>query len=222
MDSIVRRKAQGRIPNVPSAIKGERIFLPDTGQTRTVDATSVNDIVRSGQVQDIEIPYNAPGIFVARALTVNIACSQVVTDNSQTQYTLWHPVAPTGDGETTVNVSPYTTGTTLPLLGGPCIPFSFLWGLSDPRSGKRFSSDLMSCVALLPPLANDMPGNVFKFDAPWVLERDSQLNFAFLPLNDLVQTATAGRNQQVRVRVEVHGTRYFTEQDALRKGAQIP
>lgn len=212
--STIRRKAQGSLPNVPSAIKGERIFLPDTAQTRTVAAVSVNDVIKSGQTYDIEVPHNASGIFVARGITVSIACRRVLNGA-----VLWQPCVPQ-NADLEVNVT--TVGP------DAVIPLSYMWGLSDPRSGKRFSSDLMSCFSLLYPTKVDagfresyMPGSMLKFDAPWVMERDSQFQFAFRPITNINQTAGQDLDHQVRVRVEVHGTRYFTDQDMLRKGARV-
>jgi hypothetical protein len=67
------------------------------------------------------------------------------------------------------------------------------------------------------------------------MERDSQLSFQFRPITDIVQRAVSAanqpytsdqengkRNNEVRVGVELIGTRYFTNQDALNQGAIIP
>lgn len=229
------RTAQAAVVNVPGAIKGERIFAPDTTQTRTVNGTSVNDIVKSGQAYDIEVPYNSPGIFVARSLAVSITFRQWVTDFSQTPYVLWHNMGPGSAGGgwgLTTNVSLYSTGTTSPGSGPESAPITYMWNLEDPRSGKRFADDLLSCMALLHPVTvaastTLIPGGRLMFDTPWLLERDSQLKFLFRPITDITQSSAGGtenstRNQAVRVRVELHGTRYFTEQDAMRKGAVVP
>lgn len=210
------RVDQSKLTNVPGAIKGEKLFLPDLSQTRTVNAATVNNTLLSGATYDIEVPYNAQGVFIARSLVVNITFRSY--NAGPPSYVLWAPMSPLGNVTTGETTNTSTASTPAALM--------YFWNLEDPRSGKRFGDDLMSAMALLP--AWDIPGGLLTFDTPWMLERDSQLRFMFRPTMDVVQTVSASaesgapRNQAVRVRVELHGTRYFTDQDAMRKGAIIP
>lgn len=210
------RVDQASLVNVPGAIKGEKIFSPDLGNTRTVSAQTVNDTVLSGSTYDIEVPYNSPGVFVARSLVVSTSFRDY--NVGPPAYVMWWPLIPGGSGTFSVNTNS---------KGSVARNLMYFWNLEDPRSGKRFGDDLMSCMALLPP-SSTIPGSRLMFDTPWLLERDSQLRFMFRPIVDIVQTANssvedgAPRNQAVRVRVELHGTRYFTEQDVMRKGAIVP
>lgn len=222
------RVDQARLKNVPGAIKGEKLFTPSVA-ARTVNAVSVRDICLSGQTYDVEVPYNAAGVFIARSMVVNVSFRQVVSDNSQTPYVLWHNTrmanaANAAGWGLTTNLALFGTGTTSPESGNAA-PISYMWNLEDPRSGKRVCDDLVSGMALLPPFetaSGFTPGSRLMFDAPWLLERDSQLRFMFRPLMDIVESASISESRTLRLRVEIHGTRFFTDQDAMRKGALIP
>jgi hypothetical protein len=219
------RVHQAKLKNIPAAVKGESLFVPGS-QTRTVSAVTVRDVLKSGQTYTVEIPYNAPGIFVARSMVVNTTFKLPVTDAGAGQlYSLWRNMAPGAPSGLVVNLSDYY-GTALS-TGGimTAAPFSYVWTLEDPRSGKQIADDFMSMYAILPPppdVTDFVPGSRLLFDAPLVLERDSQLNFLIRPTTDVVQSAVTAGDLTVKIRVELHGTRYFTEQDALRKGARIP
>jgi hypothetical protein len=77
---------------------------------------------------------------------------------------------------------------------------------------------------------------LFDFDTPWLFERDAQVSFLFRPIMDLYQVdASSGvlpyrfvddrnqgkRNQQLTVRVEMHGIRHYDRQDVLKEGAYV-
>jgi hypothetical protein len=76
---------------------------------------------------------------------------------------------------------------------------------------------------------------LFDFDTPWLFERDAQVSFLFRPIMDLYQIDAAEptlpyysddrnqgkRNQQLTVRVEMHGVRYYDRQDVLKEGAYV-
>lgn len=91
-------------------------------------------------------------------------------------------------------------------------------------------------------LAYGASGGSFEFDLPWLFERDANIVFQWRPINAIVQaTAATGavwypassgptfddrefggavRNNEVSVQVELHGTRHYNEQDAMRIGAR--
>lgn len=239
MAAVRRRITQDALPTTPAVVLGERIFTPST-QDETVDvgydtsSYAVNYIVRSGQTYDIEVPYNAPGIFVARAITVTVQARRPEAPGVS-----WYRMSYAGAqrrgaasvGNSTLKISDTVT-TTFPNRA-----VSFFWNLQDPRSGRQYADDLVPDLHLLPgtPSIQVSDGGTLAFHAPWVMERDSQLTFKFRPITDIVQRAVSAggqpyttdqenskRDNSVRVKVELLGNRYFTDQDMLRKGATIP
>lgn len=239
MAAVRRRVTQDALPSLPAVVKGERVFVPSTAD-ETVDVNydttgyAVNYIVRSGQTYVIEVPYNAPGVFVARGLTVTIQARRYSSSGVS-----WHRMSYAGPqrrgaagiGNTTLKISDTVTTTFADRA------ISFFWNISDPRSGRQYADDLVPDLHLLPGTPDVMvsDGGTLAFHTPWVMERDSQLSFQFRPITDVVQRAVSAgaqpytndqengtRNNSVRVSVELIGTRYFTDQDALNKGAIIP
>lgn len=145
---------------------------------------------------------------------------------------------------------------------------NFFWNVQDSKSGAWLADDMMSHLALLPrtfqpvsysgagfsdslafynsqtpfPMAD---GSLFYFSAPWLVERDGQMNFRFRPHTPVLQydssvniatdlgvrsfsfddraVGSSGllglRNQAVTVQVEVHGRRYESMQDLKHAGA---
>jgi len=128
---------------------------------------------------------------------------------------------------------------------------SFFWNLIDMKSGARYSDELVCDQTLLPqPLGIPITGNgslgltpggstgrYLEFDTPWLFERDAQLTFLYRPINPVIQPAANSgympyafddreqlntvRNSAVTVQIELHGTRYVTDQDAMREGARV-
>ena len=128
----------------------------------------------------------------------------------------------------------------------PYLPF--LWNIIDEKSGRKYARSWMPHGALLQTRgyngnnAGDgvvHPGDdseLFEFDTPWLFERDAQVSFLFRPLMDLYQIDTSDstlpydstddrsggrRFERATVRVEFHGNRYYTGQDALKDGAFV-
>jgi len=87
---------------------------------------------------------------------------------------------------------------------------------------------------------------LYDFDTPWLFERDAQISFLFRPIMDLYQVDASAtyptppfprdtpilpyesedrnqgkRNQQLTVRVEMHGIRHYDRQDVLKQGAYV-
>jgi len=124
----------------------------------------------------------------------------------------------------------------------------YFWNIIDQSSGRKFSDALLSCNFLLPigfpnPMSDVFrPGpikdsDIFDLGKPWIFERDSQVQFEFRPITDVFQLDPGSgllphtfndrevidtvRNESVTVRVELHGAKFLTKQDALKHGARF-
>ncbi len=89
------------------------------------------------------------------------------------------------------------------------------------------------------PINQGASGGCFEFDLDWLFERDADITFQFRPIHPMLQPTVATgaiwnqgagtfddrefggavRNNSLTVKVELHGTRHYTEQDAKRIGA---
>lgn len=122
----------------------------------------------------------------------------------------------------------------LPQLPGSSVPNVF-----------RFLSGGDNDDAEVTPIA---PSGRYLELSSWLFERDAQVNFLFRPITPVIQPASSVaspwyyveattspastvpwddrengvRNSAVTVQVELHGTRYYNDQDALRLGARVP
>lgn len=131
----------------------------------------------------------------------------------------------------------------------PYLPF--FWNIIDEKSGRQYAQDWMPHGALLNTRGNSTyirvapDSELFDFDTPWLFERDAQVSFLFRPIMDLYQVDASAtrpppappdfplfpysfedrnqgqRNQQLTVRVEMHGVRYYDRQDVLKEGAFV-
>lgn len=125
---------------------------------------------------------------------------------------------------------------------GSCLPYlPFFWNIIDEKSGRQYAQDWMPHGALLNTRGNSTffrvapDGEFFDFDTPWLFERDAQVSFLFRPIMDLYQVDASSdvlpygvddrnqgkRNQQLTVRVEMHGVRHYDRQDVLKEGAYV-
>lgn len=116
----------------------------------------------------------------------------------------------------------------------------YLWNVLNSKSGRRLADDYMSHTLLLPrqnPNTNlyVRDGGFFEFPSSWLFERDGEATFEYYPITPILQYASSVdgtdldldfddrengvRKQSVRVRVEIHGYRFETDQDAMREGA---
>lgn len=250
------------VPGVPACYRAARVFEPetfsfdlDTQQTNAA-TNAVNYVVRDGQTYDIPVLLPGPGVFVAESINVaiyqrivtrdtppeglestlrlhNVAINTNITpfaDNRKftTKFSIW-PRQVSQDSETQA-----------------LLAMNYFWNLVDSKSGRQLSDDLMSHMMLMPRVFLPTPGDAsasvnpdgdrFRFDAPWLFERDGQANFLFRPITPVLQFdssvsyATLGlgfeddrvngkRYNPVTVCVELHGYRFETKQDALRAGA---
>lgn len=142
-----------------------------------------------------------------------------------------------------------TTATPDAPFDGVASRMNFCWNLIDNKSGNRLSDEWLPDTLLLPAAAQSLPytesrdfplsssasGGCFEFDLPWLFERDADITFQFRPLIPILQPTVATgavwpsgddrefdggvRNNALTVKVELHGTRHYTEQDAKRAGA---
>lgn len=114
---------------------------------------------------------------------------------------------------------------------------NFFWNLIDRDSDRRLSTDLIPSHALLPgSYQNEMDGDLFEFPVPWLFERAGSVDFQFQLINPILQLDPSSanfpfigiddrensdtvRNQAVTVRVELHGTKFYSERDQLLREA---
>ena len=113
---------------------------------------------------------------------------------------------------------------------------SYVWNLIDRDSGRRLADDWISQQALLPGgFQSQVDGNLFEFPTPWLFERAGTLDFQFRLTNPIMQLDTADpfnpfdwddhenngaeRNMRVTVRVELHGTKFYSSRDKLLREA---
>jgi hypothetical protein len=127
------------------------------------------------------------------------------------------------------------------------IGINLFWNLIDRDSERRLSDEPISGATLLPQgFQNTMDGDLHEFKVPWLFERAGQVDFQFRLINPILQLAASEgpdavcvlgnadqntvrwddrenngllRNQAVRVRVELHGTKFYTPRDALLREA---
>lgn len=116
---------------------------------------------------------------------------------------------------------------------------NYFWNLVDADSQRRLSNEPISNTVLLPRgYRNQMDGGLMEFDAMMLFERQGRLDFEFRLINPILQldpsatkfpfiTADTAaniddrerggsvRNQEVMVRVELHGTKFYNERDLL-------
>lgn len=121
---------------------------------------------------------------------------------------------------------------------------NFFWNLVDGDSQRQLSDGLIPHDVLLPQgFQAQVSGNLFEFGVPWLFERGGRVDFQFRLINPILQLAAADpefpfvfekgpdvdwddreqngtvRNQQVMVRVELHGTKFYSERDRLLREA---
>lgn len=81
-------------------------------------------------------------------------------------------------------------------------------------------------------------GGMLRFKTPWPFEHDGQAAFLFRPITPVIQPLASAaytpypfedrennnrvRDSSVTIRIELHGTRYYTARDAMGKGALVP
>lgn len=249
-------------PGMPTCYRGRKVFAPettsfllDTAQDG-VSSNPVNYVLRDGVTYSIPIWMPGDGVFVPDFMKVLFRQRVFVPAYGRE---VWVPGAPSHMQATWLGATtwPWTTKFSLfPVqpqvafgtpVAQPCA-VNFFWNMLDGRTGRKLADDWTSSVMLLPgaPMAQPadgvwMPatvdGGFFRFDCPWLFERDSNLEFQFRPTNPVLQfdSSLAGtdaaiglsyddrengvRNQSVEVAVELHGHRYRTDQDAMRAGA---
>lgn len=121
---------------------------------------------------------------------------------------------------------------------------NFFWNLVDADSQRRVGDDLIPHDVLLPQgYQSQVSGDLFEFPVPWLFERGGRVDFQFRLINPILQLAASDpetpfldsqnpftawddreqdgtiRNQEVLVRVELHGTKFYSERDRLLREA---
>jgi len=220
---------------------------PDAVPPVAFIALQVNPIFLAGQTYRIPVLFPPPGILQAHNLVVGIEAGYTqfagVARNGITPLNDYRALE--GNGFSAGGfVGPPTTAIQYTwqqqVLGDfttvmPFIPY--FWNIVDEKSGRQYAQDWMPSGALLNTRGNMIPDSeLFEFDTPWQFERDGQVSFLFRPIMDLYQIAASdatfpyggiddrsagNRVEQATVRVEFHGNRYYTGQDALKDGAWL-
>lgn len=210
---------------------------------------TVNPIFLSGQTYRIPVIFTPPGILHANYLNVGIETG-FTTFNNVNRFGITPLDDYRRDmGGLFVSELPGDTiryTQQQQVLGdfAPVMPFiPYFWNIVDEKSGRQYGQDLLPNGALLNTRSNEsvdagvLPDSeLFEFDYPWQFERDGQVSFLFRPIMDLYQIASSDaqlpygntddrsggrRVLQATVRVEFHGSRYYTTQDVLKYGAFV-
>lgn len=212
----------------------------------------LNYIVRSGQIYDIDVQFPGEGVFVAEYLRVQIYQRHFNPNVGVVQIKMNIPEGRPylNDGAAAASL-PVTAENqrfcvNVPdVAANPARPgrkLEWFWNITERRSGRKYADDFLSCRFLL----NQTPrfqtsvkdGDLFRLGKPpWVFERDSQIQFHFLPIMDVFQldpssailpygyndreNGNSVRDCSVTVRVEFHGAKFLTVQDALKYGAVL-
>lgn len=208
-----------------------------------------NPIVRAGQTYRIPIMFPPPGVLSVQNLVVTLEAGMTeVSGVSRPWIYALNDYLQTnilGGFSEDFNAIPYRYTWQQQVLGTwnylPFLPF--FWNIIDEKSGRQYAQDWMPHGALLNTRGNSTTvriapdSELFDFDTPWLFERDAQVSFLFRPIMDLYQVDASSefvlpyrfvddrnqgkRNQQLTVRVEMHGVRYYDRQDVLKEGAYV-
>lgn len=209
----------------PHAYKNDVLFVADPNEVPfdVGDGTLVRRVIPDGRLLSIPIVIEGPGVFVARYLCVTVY--QFVSGSTGQRYAV--PLGksylpPSVGGAVDTLKFGLNFGFGLPGLSiygnDRNIGLNFFWNLIDRDSERRLADGLISQQALLPGgFQNQVDGNLFEFPVPWLFERAGMLEFQFQPVIPLLEDSTAP--QAALVRVEVHGTKFITERDALLREA---
>jgi hypothetical protein len=209
----------------------------------------VNYVVRDGQTQSVPIVLQGPGVFMARFIKVkffqryndpdlgpmrlpipigktffdlnqNIAGAQLSTRLQTIKWHLFYDVA--GFNE---------------LLRDRLVGINYFWNIIDRDSERQLSGDFIADTALLHQgYQNQVNGDLMEFDVPWLFERAGIVDFQFRLINPILQLAATSasfpfsgkddrenngtvRDQRVIVRVELHGTKHYSERDQVLREA---
>lgn len=221
-------------------------FSDDQQAPSFVGPLICNPIVLAGQTYKIRIDFPPPGVLSVQNLVVTMEAgmTEFAGINRPRIYALNDYLQETVLGGFASDVGPYLFTQQQQVLGNFASPLPFLpffWNIIDEKSGRQYAQDWMPHGALLNTRGNSTyirvapDSEFFDFDTPWLFERDAQVSFLFRPIMDLYQIDAAERilpyevddrnqgkrNQQLTVRVEMHGVRYYDRQDVLKEGAYV-
>jgi hypothetical protein len=222
--------------------------FPTNQEAGTFIALNCNPIILSGVTYRVPIMLPPPGVFQAHNLVVDIEAGFLEFNGQQRPGIFplndYRQTSLLGDWGAQPSTGPLTFTLKQQVLGtfATALPYlPFFWNLVDEKSGRQYSESLIPSGALLNTRGQSQLNRVspdselFEFDAPWLFERDAQLAFHFRPIMDLYQIDAASatlpwgtadknqgrRNNQATLRVELHGVRFYDEQDVLKDGAQL-
>lgn len=209
----------------------------------------VNIVVPSGQGFTIPVVMAGPGVFVARSLTVTLYQRLVIDGTSPRVVWVTLPYGRTFFDVGTAGVALQATQKWSIMANASFDNLAnswnndhewgtnFFWNLTDADSQRRLSDDLLPDQVLCPQgWQHQADGNIYRLGSPWLFERAGIANFEIQFINDVLQLdPSAGinaingnddlendgsvRNQSLRVRVELHGTRFYNERDQLLREA---
>lgn len=220
----------------PACYVGHRLFEPQLDIPFNVDTeqngasvNACNYVVRDGQEYRIPVVFSGPGVFIAKYLQVRIYQRFFVPAAAKA---FWFPIATHIDYAATGNSAnggnKWTTKfmvypkqpESFPSVASPAFgalrKMNFFWNVQDTRSGRQFSDELVSSLALLPRLppnthisdfddngsdySQTRDGGFLKFRGPgWLFERDAQAAFIFRPITPVLQfdSSIAGTNGSI-------------------------
>lgn len=240
-----------QVPSAPACISGIKTFTPGQALTTDPDYDNDTESIQlfcpTGTTYDVRVPHNTPGVFVAWDVSCTVFYTQqvvVVTNQPAVEIDTTimlrssDPITMqngTADGDMS---TPKYLKVPLSYANSPVEAMNYFWNLQDPRSGRSLSDQLIPDVVMLPPatplpkyeISGDVLGGErgqftgdgwMRFDAPWVMERDTELVFQWRPLVEIYQLASNTTPTTVSVRVDIHGIKYFFEQDFLNQGARL-
>lgn len=207
-----------------------------------------NPIVKAGQTYRIPVMFPPPGVLSVQNLVVTLEAGmteyagvsrpRIYALNDYLQTSITGAFAD-GNGS---NSYFFTWQQQILGTAWDTLPFlPFFWNIIDEKSGRQYAQDWMPHGALLNTRGNNTyvriapDSELFDFDTPWLFERDAQVSFLFRPIMDLYQVDASSdvlpytvddrnqgkRNQQLTVRVEMHGIRHYDRQDVLKEGAYV-
>jgi len=230
--------------------EAREVNIVNDANTGDIVPSLCNPIVKAGQTYRIPIMFPPPGVLAVQNLVVTLEAgmTQVGGVNRPLLYALNdYPQTNLIGGFDQVGAgTPIRFTWQQQVLGTawenmPFLPF--FWNIIDEKSGRQYAQDWMPHGALLNTRGNNVrirvapDSELFDFDTPWLFERDAQVSFLFRPIMDLYQVAASSpvlpytsdvddrnqgrRNQQLTVRVEMHGIRHYDRQDVLKEGAFV-
>lgn len=209
----------------------------------------INYVVRDGTEFSVPVVLQGPGVFMARFISVSFYQRYFDPDLGEAVRfpipigkSFFNVDADSTSDPTTFQTLKwhlfYNLGGYNELLTNRLLGINFFWNIQDPDSGRMYGDGWLPDVALLPQsYQNGADGDLKEFQGPaWLFERAGLVDFRFRLVNPILQldpTATifpfngkddrendgTARDQRVTVRVELHGTKFYSDRDRLLREA---